>query len=160
MAEIVRAGPDDWRRVRAVRLRALRDAPDAFWATAAEEAALSEAQWRERLALAATFLALRDGDDVGLAVGGPHWREPSDAGLTGMWVAGPLRGSGTATALIATVVAWARVAGYRRLRLEVADDNHRAVRFYERLGFVPTGWRGTMPPPRDHIAEHERVLEL
>lgn len=160
MVEVVRAGPDDWQRVRALRLRALRDAPDAFWATADEEEGLSPAQWRERLAAGAMFVAVSDGRLVGLAVAGPHWREPADAGLSSLWVAPELRGSAAAAALVAAVAAWARGAGYRRLRLEVADDNHRAVRFYERLGFTSTGWRGTMPPPREHIAEHERVLEL
>jgi hypothetical protein len=44
--------------------------------------------------------------------------------------------------------------------LDVGDANLPARRLYERMGFTPTGVVGTMPPPRDHIAEHELVLAL
>lgn len=159
---IERVGPEAFQRVRAVRLRALRDAPDAFWVIAEEEEATTAAQWRGRLARpdAATFLAVRDGVDVGLAIGARRHGHEGVAGLYAMWVAPEARGSGAGVALIGAVVGWARAAGHRSLRLEVADTNEPALRLYARLGFVPTGAVGTMPAPRDHISEHERVLEL
>jgi ribosomal protein S18 acetylase RimI-like enzyme len=162
MLTIERIEPEAFERARALRLRALRDAPDAFWVTAEEEASTTPAQWRDRLARpdAATFVASRDGVDVGLAVGGRHHQHEGDAGLYSMWVAPQARGSGAGTALIQAVVEWARAAGYQVLRLEVADSNEHAVRLYSRMGFVPTGVVGTLPAPRDHIAEHERALDL
>lgn len=162
MFTVERAGPDEAERVRALRLRALRDAPDAFWVTAEEEAAAPPARWRDRLARgdAATFVATRDGADVGLVMGTPHHDADGDAGLYAMWVAPEVRGAGVAPALIAAVIDWARAAGYRSLRLEVGDANERAVRLYARMGFVPTGVSGAMPAPRDHISEHERALDL
>ncbi len=62
MGTIERIAPDGFERVRVVRLRALRDAPSAFWVTADEEAATTDEEWRERLARtdAATFVATRD----------------------------------------------------------------------------------------------------
>lgn len=148
--------------MRALRLRALRDAPDAFWVTAEEEEATPSAEWRRRLATTdrATFVASRDGVDVGLVVGARHHEHERDAGLFGLWVAPDARGSGVATALVAAVVEWARAARYGSLRLEVADANEPAVRLYAGLGFVPTGGVGALPPPRDHITEHERALGL
>jgi ribosomal protein S18 acetylase RimI-like enzyme len=162
MLTIERIRPEAFERVRAVRLRALRDAPDAFWVTADEEAATTAAEWRDRLARpdTATFVARRDGVDVGLVVGARHWEHEGEAGLYGMWVAPEARGSGASTALIHAVVDWARAAGYRTVRLEVADTNEPAVRLYSRLGFVPTGAVGTLPAPREHITEHERALDL
>lgn len=77
-----------------------------------------------------------------------------------MWVAPGYRGRGVGHALVAAVAAWARSAGHRRLRLEVADHNAQAVRLYERAGFIATGAHGRLPPPRDHITEHERALVL
>jgi ribosomal protein S18 acetylase RimI-like enzyme len=162
MASIERLGPDAFERLRAVRLRALRDAPDAFWVTADQEEATTPEEWRGRLAKAdaATFVASRDGADVGLAVGTRHHEHEDDAGLYALWVAPEARGAGVARALIVTVMAWARAAGYGSLRLDVADTNERAVRLYARLGFAPTGAVSALPPPRDHITEHERVLDL
>ena len=43
-----RLRPDEWRDLRALRLRALEDAPDAFGATLAEEAAEPDLTWQER----------------------------------------------------------------------------------------------------------------
>lgn len=80
--------------------------------------------------------------------------------LYAMWVAPEGRRAGVAIALIERIIAWARAAGYQRLRLEVADTNEAAVRLYERMGFEPTGLAGAMPAPRQHSAEHERALEL
>jgi GNAT superfamily N-acetyltransferase len=175
MLRIDRMTPDDWHRVRAVRLRALDDAPDAFWVTLDEEAATTEAVWRQRLGRpdAVTFVANGDGVDVGLAVGARHHThdydgvEPTrrhthehDAGLYAMWVAPEARRAGVATALIERVVAWARAAGYTRLRLDVGDTNQAAVRLYEAMGLEPTGHTEAFPPPRQHVTEHERALNL
>jgi ribosomal protein S18 acetylase RimI-like enzyme len=159
---IDRVGPEAWSRLRGVRLRALGDAPDAFWSTTEGESRLAVDVWRRRLARpdAATFLAVRDGVDVGLAIGAPHHVHPSDAGLYSVWVAPAVRGSGVADRLITAVVDWARAAGHPRIRLDVADANRRAVALYARLGFARTGATSRFPPPRDHIVEHERALEL
>jgi ribosomal protein S18 acetylase RimI-like enzyme len=159
---IVTAAPDDWERVRAVRLAALADAPDAFGSTLAREEPQPESWWRGRLASTdrVTLLAVVDGSDVGMVAGGPHDGDADDAGLYAMWVAPGGRGTGVAPRLIRSVVAWARDAGYRRMLLDVADHNLPAIACYERNGFRPTGRRSTLPPPRDHIGEHELVIDL
>ena len=84
---IEQAGPEDWERVREVRLRALQNAPDAFLTTVDHARAKSAGVWREQLgsSAAATFLATGEGQDVGLAVGAPHHVDPRDAGLYGVW---------------------------------------------------------------------------
>jgi len=160
--EIERMAPEGWERVRATRLRALADAPDAFATTLAQDQARPPESWRTSLedSGVATFLAVRDGEDVGLVVGAPWRGRDGVAGLFAMWVTPDARGSGAADALVRAVVAWARGEGFRRLVLEVADENPAAVCLYERHGFLPTGATGTLPPPRTHVREHERALEL
>lgn len=103
---IERLGPADHDRARVVRLRALGDAPDAFWTTLAEEEQRPPALWRERLAAAdsATFVAHRGGVDVGLVVGAPHRGQEGDAGLFSMWVAPEARRAGVADALMSAVI--------------------------------------------------------
>ena len=155
-------GPDGWQRVRTLRLRALADAPDAFWMTLQEERAKDGSRWLRQLARrdAATFIAHEDGRDAGLAVGAPHHEHAGDAGLYAVWVAPEARGRRVGELLISAVIDWARSAGYQRLRLDVGDSNEPAVRLYARHGFRPTGTRSRFPPPRDHITEHERALDL
>ena len=162
MAAVERLGEDAWERSRAIRLRALWDTPDAFGSTLAGEVDQDEAWWRARVANpdAVTFVARDARGDVGLVVGAKHHLHAGDAGLFSMWAAPEARGEGVAEALVEAVVAWARGGGFRRLVLDVADQNQRAVRFYARLGFEPTGRLSTLPPPREHIAEHERARVL
>lgn len=159
---IERMTPEGWERVRAVRLRALRDAPDAFGTTFEEDEARPPESWRERLAgsSAVTFLATAAGQDVGLVVGAELIGRERTAGLFGMWVAPEARGTGVGDRLATAVIEWAQSSGYERLVLEVGDANTAAIGLYERMGFAPTGVTGTLPPPRAHIGEHERMLRL
>lgn len=162
MLEVVTAAPSDWQRVRAVRLAALADAPDAFWSVLAEEVDQPEAFWRARLAGPdrTTLLATSGGVVVGTASAGPHHDDPAVAGVYGVWVDPAARGRGVADALMAGVVAWARARGSRRLRLEVGDHNAPARRLYARWGLTPTGVRGAFPQPREHVTEHELAVDL
>ena len=61
--ELLRARPADWARVRTIRLRALRDAPDAFASSWQREQAWAPGIWQDRLAAtdAATFIVARTG---------------------------------------------------------------------------------------------------
>lgn len=158
-----RAGPDDWQRVRAVRLRSLADAPDAFATTLAEDEARPDTEWRARLEndAVAHFLVIDShGACHGLAVGAPYTEYQETAGLFGMWVAPEIRGRRVGRALVEAVIGWARTGEFKRVVLDVADANHAAIRLYESCGFLLTGVTRTLPPPRQHIREHERALDL
>src|SRR5690349_25156188 len=100
--------PDGWERVRAARLRALADAPDAFGTTLEEDRARPLPEWAARLRRAdvVTFLAVADGRDAGIATGAPYEGEDGAAGLFGMWVEPACRGRGIGGALVDAVVAW------------------------------------------------------
>ena len=155
--------PENWQRFREVRLRALADAPDAFGATLAETQARPLSHWRDRLGdtASATFLACNaNGDDVGLVVGSRWNGIVETVGLFSMWVAPNARGRGIGGALVDAVIAWARSNGSTRILLDVADGNAPAIALYASRGFLPTGNTGNLPPPRDHITEHEQALEL
>ena len=155
--------PDDWQRVRGVRLRALRDAPDAFGKTLEEALAMSGCDWRGRLddPDLATFVATVNSDDVGLVVGGSYDEDAQAAGLYSMWVAPEMRGAGVGGALVDAVIAWARAdSRFTRILLDVSDYNTAAIRLYESRSFLPTGQTGTLPPPREDIQKHQRELVL
>lgn len=156
---IERLGPEDWQRLRAIRLRALADAPDAFSSLYAESAAEPDEFWHRRI-VDPGFVQLlaSDGRDLGMAVVGPG--RDGQGGLYGVWVDPSARGLGVGDALMRAAIEVARKAGYERIYLEVANNNAAAIALYARFGWEPTGVLGAMPPPREHILEHERVLVL
>jgi ribosomal protein S18 acetylase RimI-like enzyme len=162
VVRIDRLSPQDDQRSRSIRLRALRDAPDSFGSTLEAELTFTPEDWRRRLERsdAATFVASEEGDDIGTVVGVADPEHPGEAVLAAMWVAPETRGRRVGEALGQAVIEWARSAGYQAVRLAVADHNASAQRLYERMGFVPTGTVGTLPPPRTHITQHERRLGL
>jgi GNAT superfamily N-acetyltransferase len=82
--EIRRARHNEWRELRALRLRALAEDPDAFARTLAEEQDLPEERWEEA-ARGVIFVAV-DGDQwVGMAA--VHATDMGAAAeIWGMWV--------------------------------------------------------------------------
>ncbi len=135
-------GRDDRDLLRALRLRALADAPWAFSSTLAREAAFTDADWDARLARpgASTFVAVgRGGAPVGLVTGVPDPEQPRAADLVGMWVDPAARRSGVGDSLVARLMVWAREGGVDVMRLCVTEGNKAAERLYARNGFVRTG---------------------
>jgi ribosomal protein S18 acetylase RimI-like enzyme len=157
MISVHRLGEEEWQRGKAIRLRALEDSPDAFGRLLGEELLFDDGLWQERLSRpnVATFVAVmgEGGDDAGLVTGAPY---DEAVGLFSMWVAPEARGRGVGGALIDTLVDWARSNGNSELLLDVGDDNEPAIALYRRKGFERTGVIGTLPSPREYIAEHQR----
>lgn len=136
--------PDEWRAVRALRLRALADTPDAFGSTLARETAEPEDDWRAHwLELPGTLalIAEDEGRLVGMAFGRPSRDDTGVAGLYGMWVDPIARRLGVGATLVGAVVTWARTSGFHTVELGVTLSNPGAVAFYAALGFVDTGQR-------------------
>jgi|SRR5688572_8020229 len=151
---------DEAPRLRAIRLRALADAPDAFGTTFEEAAARPAETWAQQLRELPSFVAVDDGLDVGMVRCQPDAARTDTASLISMWVAPAARQSGVGDALIDAAIDWARANGVYRLLLYVVDDNAPAIALYARKGFYPTGKVATLPPPREHIREHQRELRL
>lgn len=145
-------------RLRAIRLRALRDAPEAFAATLEETEARPLESWERQLEQLATFVAVSEVGDVGLVRGAPHDDLSNAAYLISMWVAPEARRQGVGLALIQRVVTWARVQGYDRLLLDVGEYNVGAVALYRRAGFIPTGEESMLEVSGKRIREVRLVL--
>ena len=148
--EIRRLRSDEWRELRAFRLRALLDAPDAFGSTHEQEASDPDDEWRTWATQGAeggpgfTAIATQGTPWVGMAVGAPHLDHPGDAGLFAMWVDPVVRGRGIGLALVEAVLEWARSTGFPRIRLRVTQSNAAAVRLYVVSGFVETRERAPL----------------
>ena len=152
MRTVRRAGSGDEPILRAVRLQALSETPEAFGSTYERELARTTADWRRWMSPGATFI-LEDADGPKGIVAG--MRDESDAAvvqLMSMWVDPALRGSDAAESLVASLLAWAETEGARQVRLAVIQTNDRARRFYERLGFRANG--------RQTARERDNAIEI
>jgi GNAT superfamily N-acetyltransferase len=145
--EIVLATSEDWERVRDIRVRALADAPFAFGSRLEEEQDQPEFFWRANLErqAAATFLAIRGRETVGLVRTFVEPEDVASARLVSMWVAPHARGQGVGRQLVAVVVQWARDHDATSVQLWVTETNTDARRLYEFCGFVLSGGRQTLP---------------
>jgi ribosomal protein S18 acetylase RimI-like enzyme len=150
--QVRRAVHGDESIVRALRLRAMADAPEAFGSTHERELTRTADDWQRWLSTGATFMATNANDPVGLVAGLHDAVDPAIVHLMSMWVDPAHRGHAVADTLVASLLSWARDDGARVVRLLVIDTNLGARRCYERNGFRPTG--------RQSVRERDGAAEL
>ena len=137
--QVRRAVAGDEPVLRALRIEALSEAPEAFGSTLDRELARTSADWQRWLSPSATFILDTATGPQGLAAGVPDAADPGLVSLMAMWVHPTLRGSGAADLLVKAVLDWAEQVGAHLVRLDVIQGNDRARRLYERHQFRPTG---------------------
>jgi ribosomal protein S18 acetylase RimI-like enzyme len=145
-----RAGIGDEAVLRDLRLRAMLDAPGTFGSTYEREMARSISDWQKWMSPGVTFLLETGAGPMGIVAGARDAADPNVVHLMAMWLDPARRGSGSADALVASVVSWAASEGARTIRLEVMQSNGRARRFYERMGFQAGGCEAV--PVRDGLS--------
>lgn len=130
--------PDQWSRLREIRLKALQINPEAFGGTFEKESAEDEAAWREKFIKNDFLIASVDGVD-----GAIMYIEvlDGDFGATcwigGCWSDPQFRGKGLFSAMMKFVDQQDR--GWDVQGLGVWTDNYSAIAAYEKLGFVKMG---------------------
>jgi ribosomal protein S18 acetylase RimI-like enzyme len=141
--EIRRLSIRDASEFRQLRLRALREHPQAFTSSADEDERQPISATEQRLQSDGTrFWGAFDGTVLRGIVGleREHRAKNRHKGtLVGMYVAPEASGRGIGAALIDRVLYDARASGLELLVLTVTDDNGVAVRLYERAGFRSFG---------------------
>lgn len=147
-AHVRRLGPDDAAAARAVRLRGVREHPDAFLVDVPEEERSTVADWEARLRAKEGrdddgVLGAFDGDRlVGMAGFVRHERTKvrHRAVIWGMYVVPEARGRGIGRALLDSAVAALRACGDIEIaELSVAARDGAARALYVSAGFVPWG---------------------
>ncbi|RYD42766.1 MAG: GNAT family N-acetyltransferase [Verrucomicrobiaceae bacterium] len=138
---IRRLNPGEARLYRSVRLESLQESPEAFASTYESALERSEESWHEQADGSATgndratFIVLAD-RPVGVAA---LYRNPEKSGegeMIQVWVSPDHRGGTVAGDLLRALFSWAASNDFHTIMAEVTPDNIRALRFYEKQGFV------------------------
>lgn len=141
--QVRRLAPADVDAYRALRLRALREHPEAFTSSYEEDAAQPPEWTRQRLA-SPSFAGWGAFEAAALfgMVGLERERRAKNrhkATVVGMYVAPEAAGHGVGRALLDVLVAHARAEGVASLVLTVTVGNEPARRLYQGAGFRSFG---------------------
>jgi ribosomal protein S18 acetylase RimI-like enzyme len=129
--------PCEWQEWRDLRLRALRDTPEAFSSTLADWQDADELRWRDRLRTV-EYNVIVDVDDVPAGMASCAMNERAGE-LMSFWITPSARGKGVADALLGAIVEWAVSARCDTVTLGVRAANRHAIALYERHGFIDIG---------------------
>lgn len=132
---------DDAPAWKALRIEAVEAYPSAFLASAEEARAMPPETVAQMLAQGMT-LGLFEGAELAGMAGLrrlPFARAAHRVEIGGFYVRPRLHGQGAAERLMQAIVDHAMALGVWQLELCVAEQNARAIRFYERRGFVRQG---------------------
>ena len=163
MIHIRQIQASEWQKYRDVRLRALRDAPDAFGSTYAIESVKTDAAWQRQIETALSsgsdcpLFAYSQEDVCGLVWCKLSAAEPDTAHIYHMWVDPACRGSGAGHALLDFAVRWAKKMAAQRVRLGVTFAQSPAMSLYQKYGFIQAG---KVEPLREGSHLESLTLEL
>jgi len=128
----IRPAKDEDRRPLALLFATVAEERDRI----AAEPPVDVEKYAARLDLDRTFVAVARGEIIGrIFVIESGW----GFGEIGMFVAAKWRGRGVGTALVATVIDWAKAHGLHKLTLSVFPQNDAAIALYRKFGFQQEG---------------------
>jgi GNAT superfamily N-acetyltransferase len=147
--------PNEWQRLRAIRLKSLRVNPEAFGGTFEIESAEDEAAWRVKFEKLDFLIASIDGVDAAMMsveelvgdFGATCW-------IGGCWSDPDYRGKGLLRRMFEFVDSQDR--DWKIQGLGVWIDNYSAIAAYEKLGFVKMGQ--DTPSTRQPGKFHQRMI--
>ena len=132
--------PDQWERLRRLRIASLSESPDAFGGNLETEEMLSEEEWRKKFEKLVHLVAVIDGIDIAvLSVENLEGDFGATCWIGGCWVNPEYRGRGAMRALISYLDEHAEERGWKVQGLGVFSDNDAAIAAYEKLGFIRRG---------------------
>lgn len=136
-----RLTPADALLYRALRLRALREHPDAFTSSYDEDTQQPVEAAAARLRAHAFWGAYQAAELYGFVGLECETRAKNrhKATVVGMYVAPEVNGQGVGRALLAALLAHARAEGLQSLVLTVTEGNAHAQRLYQGAGFASFG---------------------
>lgn len=131
---------DQWQRLRDIRLRSLKESPDAFGGKFEIESTFTEDGWLDKIDKLDFLIASVNEVDIGLmsveVLIGDHG---ATCWVGGCWSDPDYRGQGALRALFNFVDNHAIEQGWQRQGLGVWIDNYSAIAAYKAIGFIDAG---------------------
>ena len=131
---------DEWERLRDIRLRALKENPEAFGADFNEVQKWSKDGWLKDFEKEDYLVASIEGVDVGMlyieVLNGDHG---ATCWIGSCWVNPDFRHNGALRALFSYTDKNAVERGWVKQGLGVWVDNTIAIEAYKKIGFIPMG---------------------
>ncbi len=135
-------GPDQWQRLRSLRLRSLKESPDAFGGTFEIEEQMTQQEWEAKFSTLDFLIVSMDLIDIALmsveVLDGDH---EATCWVGGCWSDPKYRGQGALRALFEFLDERAQVKDWTRQGLGVWTDNKDAIAAYRAIGFSEAGER-------------------
>ena len=132
--------PDEWSRLREIRLASLLESPEAFGSSYEREIAFTEKEWSELFNLNSYLVASIDGKDIAIMF---LEKLRGDFGATcwvgGCWSNPQYRGIGALRSMFDYVDSVKDQRGWQIQGLGVFIVNESAITAYEKLGFKAMG---------------------
>jgi ribosomal protein S18 acetylase RimI-like enzyme len=147
MIEVRPILPSEWERFRELRLRALKESPNAFSSTLGAEALLGFEIWKNWVSEKPdrkVMVAERGEEWLGTVSAAPYQGLHDAYNFFALWVDPAVRRSGVGTQLLEAMLAWAKGTQRARARFHVHQANEAALKLLERTGFKDTGERFTL----------------
>lgn len=165
MIEVKRIQSYQGELLKELRLRALKDSPNAFLGNYDTASNQPIEHWQEcakkhaTSPLAVNFFGFLDSEPAGMVGAYVANDEPNVVNLCALWVAPEARQQGVGKALVDQAIHWARQVDARKIRLWVNRENVGATQFYHRCGFQETGITAVFPAKPDAV-EKEMVYSF
>lgn len=136
------ASPDEWETIKALRIRSVREHPEAFGQTEKEAEAYDETKWRSLFESGQYLIAELNGEIVGMVCLVRETREKIRhyISIASMYVVVEAQGKGIGKALMQRAIAVAKsIPGVIKVTLHVTASQTEAKSMYTSLGFVEVG---------------------
>ncbi len=132
--------PNDWQRLRDIRLASLVESPEAFGADYEVLSKFGEQQWREIFSRLSYLVANLDGKDIAvMSIENLEGDFGATCWIGGCWTDPEHRGVGALRAMFNYLDHHAVSRDWSKQGLGVWIDNYSAIAAYEKLGFIAMG---------------------
>lgn len=135
-------GPDQWQRLREIRLNSLQDSPDAFGGNYETESKMGQEEWEAKFTSLDFLIVSSDQSDIAImSVEVLNGDYGATCWIGGCWSDPRYRGRGALRALFNFLDEHADIKNWRRQGLGVWDNNEDAIAAYKAIGFSEVGER-------------------
>jgi RimJ/RimL family protein N-acetyltransferase len=134
--------PNQWQRLREIRLNSLKDSPDAFGGSFETESTMVQEEWESKFSTLDFVVVSNQESDIAImsveVLNGDHG---ATCWIGGCWSDPRYRGQGALRALFSFLDEHAVLKNWQRQGLGVWADNDSAIAAYKAIGFSTAGER-------------------